>query len=165
MLTRIAMLLNGLNMARFTQALASVKERLCKLVSNLRVSFTQAFQNVVSLFSRLRVQIASSFNRLPASQTIVAPLTKQGRSTAKAKATQAGSQPQTTVRQTRRRATTTSKKSKGLVAKIKLALSRINESKTVQILMAHKLTQAGLRLLEAARQRLQRVQRQLFKGR
>jgi hypothetical protein len=57
------------------------------------------------------------------------------------------------------------KKSKELVVKIKLVPSRLKENKIVQILMAHKWTQAGLKLVGTARQHLQRVQRQLFKGR
>jgi hypothetical protein len=41
--------LSGRIMALFTQALASLKVLLWKLVNNLRVSITRAYQNVVNL--------------------------------------------------------------------------------------------------------------------
>jgi hypothetical protein len=52
---------------------------------------------------------------------------------------------------------------KGLLAeKIKLALSRIKENKTVQTLTVHQLIQAGSKLAGLAKQLPQRV-RQVFK--
>jgi len=49
MLKRIVMLLNGLGMARFTQAWGSLMVQLWSHVNSLRVSFIRVFQNVVNL--------------------------------------------------------------------------------------------------------------------
>ncbi len=75
MLKRIVMQLSGRGMARFTQALASLKVRLCKLVSNLRVSFILASLSVANLFNRL-VKTLSNFKVLLVSLTTAVQLTK-----------------------------------------------------------------------------------------
>jgi hypothetical protein len=106
---RIVMQLSGRGMALYTRALEWLKTQLCKLVSNLRVSFTQAFQNVVSLLSRL-VKTLLSFKVLLANLTIAAQSIKAALKRAVTTNGQTGSQPQTTVRQTRRRVSKRSKK-------------------------------------------------------
>jgi hypothetical protein len=66
---RIVMQLIGRGMDLCTQALTWLKTQLCKLVSNLRVSFTQVSQNVVNLLNHL-AKILSSFKALLASLII-----------------------------------------------------------------------------------------------
>lgn len=99
MLTRIAMLVNGLNMARFTQALASLKVRLCKLVSNLRVSFILASLSVVSLYNQL-VKTLSSFKALLVNLITQAQSTKLALKHVVTTSGQIGQQLVTTARQT-----------------------------------------------------------------
>jgi hypothetical protein len=66
---RTVMQLIGHGMALCTQALMSLKARLYKLVSNLRVSFILASQSAVSLCNQL-VKILSNFKALLASLII-----------------------------------------------------------------------------------------------
>jgi hypothetical protein len=105
---RIVMQLSGRGMALYTRALEWLKTQLCKLVSNLRVSFIQAFQNVVNL--NLRVKILLSFKVLLANLTIAVQSIKAALKRVVTINGQTGSQPQTTVRQTRRRVSKRSKK-------------------------------------------------------
>jgi hypothetical protein len=66
---RTVMQLIGHGMALCTQALTWLKTQLCKLVSNLRVSFILASQSAVNLCSHL-VKILLSFKALLASLII-----------------------------------------------------------------------------------------------
>lgn len=111
MLKRIVMQLSGLVMARFTQALASLKARLYKLVSNLRVSFILASLSVASLFNHL-VKTLSNFNRFRVSLTTAVQLIKAGLITVKAKLIQIGLRLATTARKTRQPAKPSRKKGK-----------------------------------------------------
>jgi hypothetical protein len=100
-----------------------------------------------------------NFKAWAASLTTAAQSTKQGRSTAKAKATQIGSQLQITVHLILQRAATAIKKINVLVALMKWVVSHINASKIVLILTVRQWIQAGLKLLETVRQRLLHVLR------
>lgn len=99
MLTRIAMLLSGLNMARFTQAWASLTARLCKLANNLRVSIILASLSVVSLCSQL-VKILLSFKASLVSLTTQAQSIKLALKHAATTSGLVGQQLVTTARQT-----------------------------------------------------------------
>jgi hypothetical protein len=92
--------LSGRITALFTQALASLKALLCKLVNNLRVSITRAYQNVVSLFNPL-VQTLSKIKALAASLTTQVLLIKQGLKLVATTSGQIGQLLVTTVRQIR----------------------------------------------------------------
>jgi hypothetical protein len=100
-----------------------------------------------------------NFKALAASLTTAAQSTKQGRSTAKAKATQIGSQLQITVHLILQRAATAIKKINVLVALMKWVVSHINASKIVLTLTVRQWIQAGLRLLGRVNLLLQRVLR------
>lgn len=165
MLKRIATQLSGLGMDLCTRLWAWLTTRLWNPVSNLLVSFTRKFQNVINLLNPL-VQMVLSFKAWAVSLTTVARSINQGRSIAKAKAIQIGSQLLTTVHQTLQRVATAIKKINVLVALMKWVASRINASKTVLTLIAHQWIQAGLKLLDHANphrlaaylsQRLERV--------
>jgi predicted metalloenzyme YecM len=54
---RIVLQLNGQITALYTQALAWLKEQLCRLANNLRVSFTQAYLNVIDLLHHLSLRV------------------------------------------------------------------------------------------------------------
>jgi DNA-binding transcriptional MocR family regulator len=164
MLKRIVMQLSGLGTDLSIRLWGWLTTRLWKPVSSLPASFTRKFQSAINLLNPL-AQMLPNFKAWRANQITAAQSTKQEPTTAKAKVIPIGSRRQTTAPQTRQAATTASKKNKEPVGKIKLVLSRISENKTVQTLIAHQWTQAGLRLLGTARQHLQRVQRRLFKGR
>ena len=159
--------LSGRFMALYTQALEWLKVQLWHRVKHSHASFIRVFQNVRNLYllNLLRVQTVSSFNRLRVSLITAVQLIKAGISIVKAQLIQTGLQLATIAHQTLQLVITVFKMSKGLVAKIKLVLSRLKENKIVQILMAHKWTQAGLKLLGTVRQRQQRAQRQNSKGR
>ena len=164
MFKRIVMQVSGLVMVRFTTVYIQLTICLSRTAKHLLALITQTYHSVLTLLNPL-AKMLPNFKAWAVNPTTVAPSTKQGRSTAKAKVTRRGSQRQTTAPQTRQRATISSKKSKGFVVKIRLALLRISESKTVQTLMAHQWIQGGLKLLGTARQRLKHVQHRLFKGR
>lgn len=67
---RTVMQLIGRGMVQFTQVLAWLKVQLCKLVSNLRVSFTQVSLNVVNRL-HLLVKTLLNFKALLANLIIV----------------------------------------------------------------------------------------------
>jgi phage-related protein len=98
MFMHIVTQLSGRITALFTQALASLKALLCKLVNNLRVSFSQAYQNVVSLFNPL-VQTLLKIKALVASLITQVQSIKQGLKLVVTTSGQIGSQLLTTVRQ------------------------------------------------------------------
>ncbi len=100
MFMHIVTQLSGRITALFTQALASLKALLCKLVNNLRVSITRAYQNVVSLFNPL-VQTLSKIKALAASLTTQVLLIKQGLKLVATTSGQIGQLLVTTVRQIR----------------------------------------------------------------
>jgi hypothetical protein len=111
MLKRIVMQLSGHGMARFTQALASLKVRLCKLVSNLRVSFILASLSVANLFNRL-VKTLSNFKVLLVSLTTAVQLTKAALKRVVIISGQIGQQLLTIARQTLQRVNLLRKKGK-----------------------------------------------------
>jgi phage-related protein len=98
MFMHIVTQLSGQITALFTQALASLKALLCKLVNNLRVNITRAYQNVVSLFSPL-VLTLSKIKALVASLITQVQSIKQGLKLVVTTSGQIGSQLLTTVRQ------------------------------------------------------------------
>lgn len=165
MLKRTVMQLSGRNMALFTQALAWLKALPCKLVSSLPVNFIQAYRSVAN--RRLLVVLTeSNISLWRANLITVVQLIKAGLITVQVKASQIGSQLLTIVHQISQRVRTVLLQKIGkLVALIKLVQLRLNESKTALIRMAVQLTQAGLKLLDRAKQRLQRVLHLLCKGR
>lgn len=146
MLKRIVTQVSGRGMALCSQPWAWVKTQLFKPANNLLVSYFRKFQSAINHLN-LFAQTASSSKACRANQTTAAQSTNQGRTTAKPKATQTGSQRQTTARQTRQPASRSRSSSKGRVEKTKLAQLRMNVSKFVQTLIAHQWIQAGLRLL------------------
>jgi len=98
MFMHIVTQLSGRITALFTQALASLKALLCKLVNNLRVSFSQAYQNAVNLYP-LHVKTLSKIKALLASLTTQVLSIKQGLKLVATTSGQIGSQLLTTVRQ------------------------------------------------------------------
>ena len=98
MFMHIVTQLSGRITALFTQALASLKALLCKLVNNLRVNITRAYQNVVSLFNPL-VQTLLKIKALVASLITQVQSIKQGLKLVVTTSGQIGSQLLTTVRQ------------------------------------------------------------------
>ena len=109
MFKRIVMQLNGHLMVLFTQALASLKALLCKLVNNLRAAFSQAYLNVVNLLSPF-AKTLSKIKALLASLTTQALLIKQGLKLVVTTCGQIGSLLQTTVAQIRQAVTQAFKK-------------------------------------------------------
>jgi phage-related protein len=98
MFMHIVTQLSGQITALFTQALASLKALLCKLVNNLRVNITRAYQNVVSLFNPL-VQTLLKIKALVANLITQVQSIKQGLKLVVTTSGQIGSQLLTTVRQ------------------------------------------------------------------
>jgi ABC-type amino acid transport substrate-binding protein len=95
----------------------------------------------------------------------VGQLTKAALMSVKAKAILLGKQLLTTVRQISQAVLIAFKQKKDkLVEKIKLALLRLKENKTVQTLMARLLTQAGSKLVGLAKQLPQRAIQAFKKG-
>lgn len=165
MLKHIVTQINGRLTALFTQAYTLIKTPLCKLVSSLPASFTQAFQSAANqyLLNLLRVPTGSSTNRLAVILITVGQLIKAALINVKASLIRIGLQLLTIARRIRQRVLTLllQKKDK-LVALIKWVQSRLNESKTALIRMAHQLIQAGLKLAGRAKQ-LQQHAIQMFK--
>ena len=109
MLMRIVMQLSGRGMALYTRVLEWLKTQLWHRAKRLLVSFIQVFQNAVSLCNRL-VKTLLNFKALLANLIIVAQSIKAALKRAVTTNGQTGSQPQTTVRQTRQRVSKRSKK-------------------------------------------------------
>jgi hypothetical protein len=158
MLKRIVMQVSGQVMAQFTVAYLLLMTCLLRTVKHLLALITQTYHSVLTLLNPL-AKMLPSFKAWAVNPTTVAPSTKQGRSTAKAKATQTGSQRQTTVHQILQRVATVIKKTNALVALTKWVVSRINASKTAWTRIVHQWIQAGLKLLETVHLHLQSVLR------
>jgi hypothetical protein len=94
--------LSGRIMALYSQALVWLKVLLYKLVSNLRVNYTQASLSVGNLWTLL-AKILLSFKALLANLTIQAQLIKVGLKHVAITSGQAGQQLLITVRQTLQR--------------------------------------------------------------
>jgi hypothetical protein len=105
MFMHIVTQLSGRITALFTQALASLKVLLCKLVNNLRVNITRAYQNVrnLHLLNLLRAQTGWKTNPLVVNLTTAVQSIKAAHTYAKAKLTQIGPLPLTIARQTLQR--------------------------------------------------------------
>jgi hypothetical protein len=166
MFTHIVSQLSGRITALFTQALASLKALLCKLVSSLHVSITQAYQNADNLL-RLRLQLALTTlksNPLVVGLTKAVQSIKVAHTSVKASLTQIGSLLQTIVQTIRPPAPTVSSPKKGKpVGVTKSARSRTKKNKTAPTPTEVQSTQDGLKLLGHAKQLLQRVS-QLWKA-
>jgi hypothetical protein len=99
----------GLFTALFTTAYTQLTVCLLRIAKRLHVLIIQIYLSAQIRLHQL-VQMGSSFKAWAVNQITAVPSTKQERSTAKPKATPTGSQPQTTVRRTRRPARPTRKK-------------------------------------------------------
>jgi hypothetical protein len=108
---RIVMQLIGRGMDLCTQALTWLKTQLCKLVSNLRVSFFQISLSVVSLLNHL-AKILSSFKALLASLIIAVQSIKVALKPVVTISGQIGQQLLTIARQIRQRVKQALKKGK-----------------------------------------------------
>jgi hypothetical protein len=126
---------------------------------------TQTYLSVLTQLNLLCAQTVSNFKVFLANLTTAVQSIKHVLSTAKAKVIQIGLQLRTTVRQILQRANLSQLQNKGLVAKIKLVLLRLKGSSYALVHTVRQWIQGGLKLLEAARQHLKRVQHRLFKGR
>jgi hypothetical protein len=153
MFKRIVMQVSGRVMVQFTVAYLLLTTCLSKTAKHLLALITQTYHSVLTPLNPL-AKMLPSFKAWAVNPTTVAPSTKQGRSTAKAKATQTGSQRQTTVHQIRQHVATAIKKINALVALMKLVASHINVSKTAWTRIVHQWIQAGLRLLGRVNLRL-----------
>ena len=160
---RTVMQVSGKMVSLFTRLWVWLTTQLWNLVSNLRVRFFRKYQSAVNLFNQL-VPLVQKCKALLVNLITQVLSIKLVVTAALTKIWDLGLQLATTVRQTLQLVITAFKKNKGLVAKIKSVPSRIKESKIVQTLMAHKWTQAGLKLLGTVRQHQQRAQRQNSKG-
>jgi hypothetical protein len=110
-LTRIAMLVNGKMASLCTQAWALIMACLCKLVSNLRVAFSQVFLSVVNLWILL-VKTLLNFKASLASLITVGQSIKVGLKRAATISGQIGQQLATTAHQTLQRVKTLFKRGK-----------------------------------------------------
>ena len=153
MLKRIVMQLSGRLTALCTQVLAWLTIRLWNPAKHLLVRSIRKFLSAINRLNP-HVRMVLNFKAWAASLTTAAQSTKQGRSTAKAKATQIGSQLQITVHLILQRAATAIKKINVLVALMKWVVSHINASKIVLTLTVRQWIQAGLRLLGRVNLRL-----------
>lgn len=163
MLKRIVQQVNGLIMAQFITVYSLVKAQLLLLVSKLRVSITQAYQNVVSLLHRLPQLVLTMLSSNP----LVVGLTKAVQSikaalfSVKFSLIQIGSQLQIIVQTIRQLvATLLSQKKEHPVAQTKSVQSPTKESKTVQTPTAALLTQDGLKSQGHAKPHQQRAKQQ-----
>lgn len=164
MLMPIVMQVRGKIIALFTPALVWLKERLLNPVSNLRVSFSQAYQSVVSLLNQL-VQIMLKCKVLVANLITQVQLIKVELTNVKTKVTHLGLLLQTIVAQIRQLVPITQKqKNDKLAEKIKLVQSHIKENKIAKIHTAALLTPDGLKSQGHAKQRHQRAKHELKKG-
>lgn len=102
MLKRIVMLLNGLGMARFTQAWGSLMVQLWSHVNSLRASCIRVFQNVVNLHLLLAKTLLS-FRVLLANLTTAVQSIRLALKPVVTTSGQIGQQLLTTVRQTLQR--------------------------------------------------------------
>jgi hypothetical protein len=109
MFMHIVTQLSGRITALYTRVLGWLTVHLWHRAKHLHASFTQGFQSAVSLFSRL-VKTLLSFKALLASLIIVVQSIKAALKRVVTINGQTGSQPQTTVRQTRQRVSKRSKK-------------------------------------------------------
>jgi hypothetical protein len=111
MLKRIVMLVNGLGMARFTQAWGSLMVQLWSHANSLRASCIRGFQNVVNLHLLLAKTLLN-FRASPVNPTTVESLTKPEQKPVATTSGQTGLQRPTTVHPIRRRAKHQSKRGK-----------------------------------------------------
>jgi hypothetical protein len=146
MLKRIATQVSGRMEFLYIRLWAWVTTCRWSLASSLPARFIRKFQNAINLLNPL-AQTVLNFKAWVVNQTTAAQLTKQGRSTAKAKAIQIGSQLRTTVLQTLQYANLNQLQSKGLVVKMKLALLCLKGSSYALIRIVRQWIQAGLKLL------------------
>jgi hypothetical protein len=160
MLKRIAMLLNGLNMALFTQAWAWLTARLWKAANNLRVSYFLLSLNVGSQLAR----IVQKLKQLRAKKTLTDISSKQEPINAKLIATQLGLQAQKIVAPSQQPAPTLSLPKKDPAEKTKSAASHTNASKTAKRRTRKQSTVGGLKSKGHASQRQQPAKSQRNKG-
>ena len=116
MFKHIVTQVSGQITALYTQVLVSLKALLCRLVNNLRVSFSQIYLNVVNLLHPL-VLTLSKIKLLLASLTTQVQSIKQGLKLVVTTSGQIGSQLLTTVAQIRQVASLGLKKDKPLANK------------------------------------------------
>jgi hypothetical protein len=164
MFMHIVSQLSGRIMALFTQALASLKALLCKLVSSLLASITQAYQNVVNLLLPV-VQTVLNIKALLVPLITAVQSIKVALINVKAKVIHLGQLLLTIVRPIHQPAPTASSPKKGRPVGItKSARSRTKGNKTAPTPTEVQSTQGGLKLPGLARQLLQRVTQTFKKG-
>ena len=163
MLKRIVMQLSGRLTALCTQVLAWLTTRLWNPASSLLVSSTRVFLSAINRLNP-HVRMVLNFKAWAASLTTAAQSTKQGRSTAKAKATQIGSQLQITVHLILQRVLRLQSLSKKRAEKTKLVQSLLKKAVAVLTRMVYLLKVIGLKQVGTVRQPQQRAQRQRSKG-
>jgi len=167
MFMRIVQQVNGLVTGLFTAVYSLVKTQLLLLVSKLRVSITQAYQNVVSQLRQLLQLVLTMLKSNPlvvglikAVQSIKAALIS-----VKVNLIQIGLLLQTIVRTTPPPAPIAHKRKKGKpVGLTKSARLRTKEKTIVPMPTAHLLTPAGLKSQGRVKQLLQRVKAMLKVG-
>lgn len=147
-----------------SSATTLIHRLLYRLIGALTEIKTRSVGSLISLL-HLLVQIELRFKALLAQLTSLVLSIKAALITAKQTLIQIGSLLLTTVRQILQPVATAIKKSKGLVVKIKSALSHISVSKIAQLPIVRQLIQGGLRFVDLANRLLQRVLSQVFKGR
>lgn len=164
MLMRIVQQINGLIMGLYTRLSSLVKEQLLPNVNRLRVSITQAFQSVLTLFSQL-AKIVLNIKAFLANLTTQAQSIKAAFTAVKAKAIQAGQLLLIIVRPTSQPVPTVQSPKKGRPAgSTKSAQSLSKENKTAQTLTDLQSTVDGLKSVEVAKQLRQRATKQSKKG-
>jgi len=166
MFMQIVTHVSGRVMALFTAVYTLVKALLCRLANNVRVKFTQAYQSVINLLHHLLqfVRTGLSSNPLAVTLTKAVQSTKAALMSVKASLIQIGLLLQTIVQIIRPPAPTAPLQKKGPpVGVTKSARSRTKKSKTAPTPTATPSTQGGLKLLDRAKQLLQRVSK-LFKA-
>ena len=164
MLKRIVMQVRGKITSLFIQALAWLKERLLKPVSNWLAKSTQTFLNVGNLFSRL-VQIALNFKVWLANLIIMVQSIKAALINVKVKLIQIGQQLLIIARRIRQLALIVllPKKDKP-VGITKSARLHLKGNKTVQIHTPNPLIQDGLKSQDRANQHRQPAKQASKKG-
>ena len=165
MFMQIVTQVSGRVTALFIQAYTLIKALLCKLVSSLRASFTQAYQSVVNLLRQSLQLVLTGLksNPLAVALTKAVQSIKAALTSVKASLLQIGSLLQTIVQTIRPPVPTASSRKKGKPVGItKSARSRTKGNKTAPTPTEAQSTPVGLKLLGHAKQLLQRVKQLLI---
>ena len=166
MLKRIVMQLSGKMGCLFTQALAWLKVQVCRLVSNLRVKFTQTYLNVTNRLRQL-ANIARLQNSVLAVKMKLALLLTSASKIVLTRLEllwiQVGLKYHGNVIQRLRPALLLQKLNKKLAELIKLVQLAIKKAVAVLTRMVTRLKVIGMKSQETVNQRQQPAQRQRLK--